>query len=126
MTSAHGEEPEEMANIPRMGIPLNLRRLMKRHMQLIAEILGLLSKEKLHQQIEGKLLQMEHEPGIFQVTVEEMTKVELLLSLEDEMGVFQTCGPTSYLVKGAGWEEEEVEHLRSYMEDELDSLRRMG
>ncbi len=116
--SEYGKEQEEAASAPARWLPLNSRRLTKSHLQLIAETLG------LYQQIEGKLLQMQHEPGNVQVSVEETTKTELRLSLEDESGVFQTCGPISYQTERL--EDDEMEHLRGYMQDELDSLRRMG
>ncbi len=77
--------------------PLNSKRLTNGHRRLIAETWGLpmsLSKDELRQQIEGKLLELEREPGLVQVVVRETAKIEVCLSLVDEHGAFQTCGPT--------------------------------
>ncbi len=71
-------------------------------------------------------MEMRHEPENVQVTIEETTRTELRLSLEDEAGVFQTCGPTYLSYQKQGREDEEMEQLTAFRQDELDSLQRMG
>ncbi len=80
-------------------LPLNSRRLTKSHLQLIADTFGLpvnLSKEELRQQVDGKLIEMQREPGHVQVVLQETIKTELRMSLVDDSGVFETCGPTVF------------------------------
>ncbi len=77
-------------------LPLNSRRVTAEYLHLMAQSLGLptsLAAEGLRQQVEGKLMDMDHEPRNVQVVVQERTKVELLLLLVDDTGVFVRCGP---------------------------------
>ncbi len=131
--SEDGEGRQESGNgLPGLAkwLPLNSRRLTKVHLRLIAESLELspgLSKEELRQQIEGKLSDLEHEPGHVQVAVQETAKTEIQLSLEDESGVFHICGPTTLSCQRPSreFEEDEMEQLRECMQEEVDLLRRM-
>ncbi len=77
-------------------LPLNSRRITSEYLKVIANTLGLptsMSAEELRQQIDGKLLDMEHEPRSIQVVKQEAFKTELHLLLVDESGVFLRCGP---------------------------------
>ena len=76
--------------------PLNSKRLLAFHIQLIAQRLGLPTKastEELRQLIDGQLGEAEHEPQNVQVIVQEVAGVELRVYLMDGTGVFEECGP---------------------------------
>ena len=74
--------------------PLNSRRLTVKHLQLLAEVLGLptqASGDELRQMIEGTLTDKGREPENVQVVIHERRRVtsELTVYLTDETGVFE-------------------------------------
>ncbi len=91
------EEPLQSEVLPEgRWLPLNSRRVTTAYLQLVAQSLGLptgMSAEELRQQVEGRLLTMEHEPRNVQVIVQERSRVELRLLLVDKAGVFVESEP---------------------------------
>ncbi len=108
------EEPLQSEVLPEgRWLPLNSRRVTTAYLQLVAQSLGLptgMSAEELRQQVEGKLLTMEHEPHNVQVVVQERSRVELHLLLVDEAGVFVESEPV--IQDGDPQQESAVKEMR--------------
>ena len=70
---------KESDKIPqRKMLPLNLRRLVLKQLRALASILGICAKAtaaQTRQLIEGKLVELDHEPQSVQVTVGEDSRL---------------------------------------------------
>ncbi len=103
-------------------LPLSSKRLTKSHLQAMAEKLGLSTNTN-----DGKLIEQGREPGRVQVVLQETAKVELCLSLVDECGAFESCGPL--LVSSAedthdsGKELEELDRYTAQLQDDLHAMQ---
>ncbi len=115
------QESEEDDGLPEGGwLPLNSRRVTTAYLQLLAQSLGLptgMSADELRQQVEGKMLAMEHEPRNVQVVVQEQTRTELRLLMVDERGVFID---TEAVVRDVDGGQQESETLRTQMQQQME------
>ncbi len=74
-------------------LPLNSRRLNANHLLLVAQAVDLptgLCSDELRQLIDGKLIDMEHEPMNVQVVLQERTRTEVLVLPLDQKANFLT------------------------------------
>lgn len=99
--------------------PLNSKRLQFSKVKIIAENLGLptrASSDELRQLVDGKLLEMGHQPSNVQVIVQEQVQKIFFMQLIDESGVIQKG---EYCVKSYG---EQIEKEMKEKDKVIDDL----